>query len=236
MYREVRKRVRGMAQSMYHYIAQLWKRPFEGEMKELMKQRLIEWRRQPVIVRIEKPTRPDRAHKLGYKAKIGFVIARIRVRKGGLRKPRPNKGRRPKRMGVYGFSPAKSLRLIAEERVARKFPNLEVLNSYYVGEDGLYKWYEVILVDPHHPAICNDPDINWICEKQHKGRVFRGLTSAGKKMRGLRKSRGLKYTIKHKWKKKQKEREQKKRHEASRGSRLIAPDEIREKYHKGDLQ
>lgn len=236
MYRRVRKRVRRMAQSMYHYIAQLWKRPFEGEMKELMKQRLMEWRRQPVIVRIEKPTRLDRARKLGYKAKAGFVIARIRVRKGGLRKPRPNKGRRPKRMGVYGFSPAKSLRLIAEERVARKFPNLEVLNSYYVGEDGLYKWYEVILVDPHHPAICNDPDIGWICEKQHKGRVFRGLTSSGKKMRGLRKSRGLKHTIKHKWRKKQKEREQKKRHEASRGSRLIAPDKIREKYHEEDLQ
>ncbi|MEM2486836.1 MAG: 50S ribosomal protein L15e, partial [Candidatus Bathyarchaeia archaeon] len=67
------------------------------------------------------------------------------------------------------------------------FPNLEVLNSYWVGEDGRYKWFEVIMVDPHHPAIRADKDINWICEKQHKGRVFRGLTSAGKKVRGLRK-------------------------------------------------
>jgi len=39
----------------------------------------------------------------------------------------------------------------------------------------------------------------------HRGRVFRGLTSAGKKSRGLRKSRGLKYTIKHKWIKKARE-------------------------------
>lgn len=225
-----------MAQSMYHYIAQLWKRPYDGEMGQLMKQRLIKWRKEPTIIRIEKPTRLDRARALGYKAKPGFIVVRVRVRKGGLRKPRPNKGRRPKRMGIYGFAPAKSLRLIAEERVARKYPNLEVLNSYYVGEDGLYKWFEVILVDPHHPAIKNDPEINWITEKQHRGRVFRGLTSAGKKMRGLRKSRGLKYTVKHKWKKKQKERELKKRHEAHRGARLIAPDEIREKYHKGDLQ
>lgn len=214
-----------MARSMYHYIAELWKRPYDGEMKELMKQRLIEWRKQPAIVRVEHPTRPDRARALGYKAKQGFIIVRVRVRKGGLRKQRPNKGRRPKRMGIYGYSPAKSLRLIAEERAARKYPNMEVLNSYYVGEDGNYKWYEVILVDPHHPAIKSDPEINWITRPANRGRVFRGLTSAGKKMRGLRKSRGLKGTTKYKWRKKAKERAKKKRHEASRGARLITPSE-----------
>ncbi len=214
-----------MARSMYHYIAELWKRPYDGEMGELMKQRLIEWRKQPAIVRVEHPTRPDRARALGYKAKQGFIIVRVRVRKGGLRKQRPNKGRRPKRMGIYGYSPAKSLRLIAEERAARKYPNMEVLNSYYVGEDGNYKWYEVILVDPHHPAIKSDPEINWITRPANRGRVFRGLTSAGKKMRGLRKSRGLKGTTKYKWRKKAKERKEKKRHEASRGARLIVPSE-----------
>ncbi len=225
----------GMARSMYHYIAQLWRRPYDGVMAEVMRSRILMWRRQPSIVRVEKPTRPDRARSLGYKAKQGFIVVRVRVRKGGLRKPRPNKGRRPKRMGVYGFSPAKSLRLIAEERAARKYPNMEVLNSYYVGEDGLYKWFEVIMVDPHHPAVRNDPEIKWIAEKQNRGRVFRGLTSAGRKMRGLRKSRGLKGTHKYKWRKKEKERRLRRRHEASRGARLIAPDEIRERYHK-DLQ
>ncbi len=220
-----------MAKSMYHYIAQLWKRPYDGVMGELMKKRIIEWRRQPAVIRIEKPTRLDRARALGYKAKQGFIVVRVRVRKGGRRKERPNKGRRPKRMGIYGFAPAKSLRLIAEERAARKYPNLEVLNSYYVGEDGQYKWFEVILVDPHHPAIKNDPEINWICSRSHRGRVFRGLTSAGKKMRGLRKSRGLKYTIKYKWKKKQKERKLKKRHEASRGARdLLSVVRAKEEY------
>ncbi len=225
-----------MAKSMYHYIALAWKKPYEGEHKDLMKERLIKWRRQPTIVRVEKPTRLDRARALGYKAKQGIIVVRVKVRKGGMRKERPNKGRRPKRMGVYGFAPAKSLRLIAEERAARKYPNLEVLNSYYVGEDGVYKWFEVILVDPHHPAIKSDPDLNWITESVHKGRVFRGLTSAGKKMRGLRKSRGLKGTQKYKMKKKAKERKKRKRHEASRGARLIAPEEILRKYHKDDLQ
>ena len=225
-----------MAKSAYYYMAQQWKRPYDGEHGELMKRRLMEWRRQPAIIRVENPTRPERARALGYKAKQGVVVVRVRVRKGGRRKPRPNKGRRPKRMGVYGFAPAKSLRLIAEERAQRRYPNLVVLNSYYVGEDGKYKWYEVIMVDPHHPAIQSDPELKWVTTGKHKGRPFRGLTSAGKKMRGLRKSRGLKGTHKQKWKKKAKERKLRKRHEASRGARLIAPDEIREKYHKGDLQ
>jgi large subunit ribosomal protein L15e len=195
---------------MYHYIAELWKRPYDGAMKETMRQRLIEWRREPTVVRVEKPTRLDRARALGYKAKQGFVVVRVRVRKGGQRKPRPDSGRRPKRMGVYGYATWKSLRLIAEERAARKFPNLEVLNSYYVGEDGRYKWFEVIMVDPNHPAIQNDPDIKWICKPANRRRAFRALTSAGKKMRGLRKSRGLKGTHAQKWRKKQRERELKK--------------------------
>ncbi len=175
----------------YRYIAEAWKKPDDTFVGEIMRQRLVEWRKQPAIVRIEKPTRLDRARKLGYKAKQGFVVVRVRVRRGGFRKKRPSSGRRPKRMGVNKYKLAKSLRLIAEERAARKFPNLEVLNSYWVGEDGRYKWFEVILVDPNHPVIKADKDINWICERQHKGRVFRGLTSAGKKVRGLRnKGRG----------------------------------------------
>jgi large subunit ribosomal protein L15e len=175
----------------YKYIAEAWATQEKSFVDELMRQRLIEWRRQPVIFRVEKPTRLDRARKLGYKAKQGFIIARVRVRRGGLRKQRPKAGRRPKRMGVKKFKPAKSLRLIAEERAAKKFPNLEVLNSYWVGEDGRSKWFEIIMVDPDHPVIKADKDINWICQKQHQGRVFRGLTSAGKKVRSLRrKGRG----------------------------------------------
>lgn len=177
--------------SMYKHIAEAWKKPDASFVKELMRQRVIKWRREPTIVRIEKPTRLDRARKLGYKAKQGFVIVRVRVRRGGLRKPRPRAGRRPKRMGVKKFKPAKSLQLIAEERAARKFPNLEVLNSYWVWQDGMHKWYEIIMVDPAHPVIKADENINWICEKPNTRRVFRGLTSAGKKMRGLRhKGRG----------------------------------------------
>ena len=170
----------------YKYMAEAWAKPEASYVDELMSQRLIQWRKQPTVIRIEKPTRIDRARKLGCKAKQGFVVARTKVRRGGLRKKRPRSGRRPKRMGVAKFKPGKSLRLIAEERTGKKFPNLEVLNSYWVGEDGRSKWFEVIMVDPNHPAIKTDKDMSWITEKQHRGRVFRSLTSAGKKVRSLR--------------------------------------------------
>jgi len=167
-------------------MAEAWSKPDKSYVDELMRQRLIEWRKQPTIIRIDKPTRLDRARKLGYKAKQGFIIARIRVRRSGMRKQRPRAGRRPKRMGVAKFKHAKSLKLIAEERTAKKFPNLEVLNSYWTGEDGRSKWFEVILVDPNHPVVKTDKNVGSITQKQHHHRVFRSLTSAGKKVRGLR--------------------------------------------------
>ncbi|MEL9998376.1 MAG: 50S ribosomal protein L15e [Sulfolobales archaeon] len=216
-----------MVKSMYHYIAETWKNR-EEVLEEVIRTRLIEWRKGPSVVRIDKPTRLDRARAIGYEAKQGFIVVRVRVRKGGLNRPRPDSGRRPKRMGVYGYAPAKSDRLIAEERANDKYPNLEVLGSYYVGEDGLYKYFEVILVDPHHPAIRADKDISWIVEPQHRGRVYRGKTAAGRKIRGLLGNRGLRGTHKWKWRKKQKERILRKRHEASRGARLIAPKKVYE--------
>jgi large subunit ribosomal protein L15e len=149
---------------MYKYLNEAWKRPENSYIKELMKQRAIIWRRESSTVRIDKPTRIDRARSLGYKAKHGFIVVRTRVRRGGRRKLRPVLGRRQKRMGVSKYTPAKSKQLIAEERTSRKYPNLEVLNSYWVWQDGRYKWYEIILVDPNHPAIKSDKDIGWIAK------------------------------------------------------------------------
>lgn len=169
----------------YKYISEAWKDPESSYVKELMFNRLIEWRRQPSIVRIEKPTRLDKARKLGYKAEQGFTFARVRVKRGGLNRPRPKSGRKPKRMGSKRYKPGKSLRLIAEERAAKRFPNLEVVNSYWVWQDGRHKWFEIILADPAHPVIQSDKDINWICRKTNRRRVFRGLTSSGKRIRGL---------------------------------------------------
>lgn len=156
------------------------------ESKQLQKIRLIAWRREPAIVKLEKPTKVDRARALGYRAKQGFVMTRIRLLRGGRKRPLIKKGRRTKhrrRKKVITIS----YRSIAEQRVNRKYPNMEVLNSYLVGKDGKHYWYEVILVDPYLSVIEKDKKINWVCSKKHTKRALRGLTSASRKSRGLRK-------------------------------------------------
>jgi large subunit ribosomal protein L15e len=176
-----------MSKNMYDYIAEAWKKPKQGVLKDQIWSRMIEYRAGPSIVRLERPTRLDRARELGYKAKQGFVMVRAKVRRGGLRRHHIRMGRRPARKGILKITMRKNIQRMAEERASKKFPNLEVLNSYWLAQDGKHKYYEVIMVDPHHPVIKADPKINWICEPNKKGRAFRGLTSAGKRGRGLHK-------------------------------------------------
>jgi len=175
---------------MYDYIGDQWKKP-DLSYKSPQQQRLIQWRKEENFKRVEKPLRIDRARSLGYKAKPGFIVARARVRRGGLRKPKIKGGRKPSRKGINKITAAKSTQRIAEERTAKRYPNMEVLNSYWVGEDGKNHFYEVILVDPFHPSVMKDPKINWITNTTSTRRVLRGKTSAGQKGRGLRhKGRG----------------------------------------------
>jgi len=170
---------------MSKHMRQIWKRP-KKNLGKIWQERLVAWRKEDVVRRIEGPTRPDRARTLGYKAKQGFVVARVRVLKGKRKRRKFTGGRVPKKMGRF-YSAGKSNQILGEERAARKFPNLEVLNSYYVGEDGDHAWFEVIMADPCSASVANDKERGWLAEKQHRGRVFRALTSSGKKMRGLRK-------------------------------------------------
>ncbi|MCF7910412.1 50S ribosomal protein L15e [Candidatus Pacearchaeota archaeon] len=165
----------------YHYIKQAWKKPD----KLTLRKRMVEWRKSNTLEKVDKPLRLDRARALGYKAKKGFVIIRVRVKRGGHKRPRPNKGRRSKRLHTRK-NLKMSYKWIAESRVQRKFTNLEVLNSYLIGKDGIHYFYEVICVDPERSEIKNDKNINWIGKKANKKRALRGLTSAGKKSRGLR--------------------------------------------------
>ena len=173
-----------MSKSVYNYVGDQWRTPSK-EHKAVQKERLLKYRRDDSTTKIERPTRLDRARKLGYKAKQGYVLARTRIRRGGMRKHAITSGRRAKRAGIAKITMRKNLQMIAEERTSKKYPNLEILNSYWVAEDGRHKWYEMIMVDPNHPVIMADPKINWICNRAQKGRVHRGLTSAGKKSRGL---------------------------------------------------
>ena len=165
------------------YVRDAWKKPREN-MGEAYRKRLVEWRRSPSIVRVESPTRPDRAKNLGYKSKQGFVVSRVRVIRGGKKNPKVNKGRSGGNMS-HKLIQGKNYRRIAEERVQKRYPNMEVLNSYWVGQDERYIWHEVILVDVYHPQILCDKDVSWVVSNAHTRRAMRGLTSAGRKARGL---------------------------------------------------
>ena len=171
--------------SFYSYISEAWGSPREGYVGALRQESLKAWRQDMTVQRIERPTRLDRARALGYKAKQGIVVARVKVRRGGLRKSRYIRNRRTRHMGMAKITMAKSIQRIAEERAGRRFRNMEVLNSYWVGEDGKHKWYEVILVNPSDPAIKSDKDLSWVGGNSHKKRAEHGKTSAGKRGRGL---------------------------------------------------
>ena len=170
--------------TIYKYLRQLWKKP-TAESKEIKKQRLLTIRREPTTIRIPKPTRIDRARAVGYKAKPGYVIVRQRISSGGRQRPQMKKGRRSKNNRRRKIV-SKNYQAIAETRCAVKYPNLEVLNSYYVEKDGQNYWYEIILIDKNHPVIRKDKKIDWITLPTNNRRVFRGKTSAARKSRGLR--------------------------------------------------
>jgi large subunit ribosomal protein L15e len=174
----------------YKYLEEIWRKKQSDVMRYLLRIRAWEYRQGKRITKLSRPTRTDKAHKLGYKAKQGFNVVRVAVRRGGrVRRSTCSKGivhGKPGNAGVGQLKFARNLRSVAEERVGRTHGNMRVLNSYWVNQDATFKYYEVILVDPMHQNIRNDARINWICNPTHKHRERRGLTSAGRKARGLR--------------------------------------------------
>ena len=147
-------------------------------------QREIEWRKEPATVVVKRPTNLARARALGYRAKEGILIIRIRIPRGGRQRPAIRKGRRPKHFRQR-LVLKKSYQVVAEQRVAKKFHNLEVLNSYECGRDGKYLFFEIIAVNPQAPTIKSDPQLQWIGQGANKRRAMRGLTSAARRSRGL---------------------------------------------------
>ena len=77
---------------MHQYMAEMWTKMWKTNSEEL-KEKAMAWRKEPTIHRIERPSRLDRAHKLGYKAKQGIIVVRTKVGRGGMRKQRPKSGR-----------------------------------------------------------------------------------------------------------------------------------------------
>ena len=92
-----------MSKSIYSHIGDQWRTPSK-EHKALQKKRLINYRREDATVKVEKPTRIDRARALGYKAKQGYIMARTRIRRGGMHKHAITSGRRAKRAGTVSYT------------------------------------------------------------------------------------------------------------------------------------
>lgn len=140
---------------MYSQVSKTWQAILHDKPAQ-MRDRAVQLRKEPAMLRLERPSRIDRARALGYKAKEGVVVIRMRVSRGGMRKQRPTSGRRPKHMGVLKIKSAVSSQAVAERRVSERHPNMKLLGSYPVWKDGIHAWFECILVDPQHPAIRKD--------------------------------------------------------------------------------
>ncbi len=165
----------------YGYIQKSFREEYKARSAEL-RDRIIAWRKEPSVERVARPTNITRARELGYKAKQGVIVVRVRIRRGLRKRVKPMGGRKPSRSGRF-FAYRPSSQSVAEGRAARKFSNCEVLNSYYVGADGDYKFFEVILLDRSNPSITGDRHYSTVVDQ--KGRVFRGLTSSGRRHRGI---------------------------------------------------
>src|SRR3989344_4996917 len=126
-----------MVRGMYSYLREKWKNPD----KEMMQSRLIQWRAGNAIEKVEKPLRLDRARALGYKAKKGIIVVRVRLIRGGRKRQRAGvKGRKSGKQTIRKTLKM-NYRWVAEIRAARKYKNLEVLNSYWVGKDGKHYYF-----------------------------------------------------------------------------------------------
>ena len=136
----------------------VWLKMWKENSTELRKKAVL-WRKENAVTRIDKPSRITRARRLGYKAKQGIAVVRMRVGTGGMRKQRPRGGRRPKHLGVTRIKAAVSMKQVAERRVLERYPNMKLLGSYFLYKDGMHYWFEIILADPSHPSIAKDKEL-----------------------------------------------------------------------------
>ena len=140
---------------MYRQISKTWQDILHEKGGD-MRARAVQLRKEPASLRVDRPWRLDRARALGYTAKEGVIDVSMWGARGGMRKQRPTSGRRPKHMGVLKIKSAVSSQEVAERRVQERHPNMKLLGSYPVWEDGIHAWFECILIDPMHPAIRKD--------------------------------------------------------------------------------
>ncbi len=111
---------------------------------EAYRKRVSKWRKGKTVERAEKPLNPVRARTLGYKAKKGFFVVRVRTKRGKRVRKKADLGRKPGK-NRKRENPGKPWKWFAEQKALRTHKNAEVLGSYLAGEDGTYKFFEVLM-------------------------------------------------------------------------------------------
>merc|ERR1712227_853852 len=100
----------------YKYLEEFWRKKQTDVFRFLARLRNWEFRQLPAVHRCSRPTRPDKARKVGYKAKQGYLIYRVRIRRGGRKRP-VHKGQvygKPRNAGINHLKARRSLRSVAE--------------------------------------------------------------------------------------------------------------------------
>ena len=95
----------------YKYIQELYRKKQSDVLRYLLRIRVWQYRQMSKIHRVPRPSRPDKARRLGYRAKQGFMVFRSRVRRGGRKRPVP-KGccyGKPKSCGVNHLKPKRNI-------------------------------------------------------------------------------------------------------------------------------
>jgi len=192
----------------YKYIRQTFQNEWKGAKDDnydyslIMRQRGIEYRNSgDAVVKLDYPTNIVSAKSVGYRAKQGIFVARVRVRKGTGTHHRPKNKRRPKRQGQAKLSRKISTQGMSEQKASKKFENAEVLGSYKIAEDGKWHYYEVVLADRTASTVLSDRRLSFLAKGQ-KGRAERGKTFAGRvnkpmNLKNKRKIRAKQATDRH---------------------------------------
>lgn len=127
----------------YRYMQELYRKKQSDVLRYLLRIRVWQYRQLTKLVRVPRPSRPDKARRLGFRAKQGYVIYRIRVRRGGRKRPVP-KGctyGKPKSNGINELKPTRRLQSVAEVRL-RCEERFELLMLSFTDDHPLYASYQ----------------------------------------------------------------------------------------------
>ena len=108
------------------YVRETWKKPKSGMPMLHRRDRMASWRKDPVFQRVQRPTRID-SKKARLQGQTRSCHRQDQSEERRTQKGKIHMKRKPSKAGIKKITMAKSIQRIAEERVSRRYPNLEVL-------------------------------------------------------------------------------------------------------------